>query len=89
VVSPHHPIYQAVPSEPDKTVCHAPHKECTIERVTLYARVHSFGHLEKHALFKARAFSSLLKSARFEKRELLKSARLYPMLLKAQDSKHF
>jgi hypothetical protein len=38
-------------------------------------RGHSFGHLEKHALLKARAFSSLLKSARFEKRELVKSAR--------------
>jgi hypothetical protein len=39
------------------------------------ARVHSFGRLEKNVLSKAHAFSSLLKSARFEKRELLKSAR--------------
>jgi hypothetical protein len=38
-------------------------------------RVHSFGHFEKLALLKARTFSLLLKSVRFEKRELLKSAR--------------
>jgi hypothetical protein len=40
-----------------------------------FARVHSFGHFEKLALLKARTFSSLLKSARFEKHELLKSVR--------------
>jgi hypothetical protein len=38
-------------------------------------RVHSFGHFEKPALLKAHTFSSLLKSPRFEKRELLNSAR--------------
>jgi hypothetical protein len=37
-------------------------------------RVRSFGRLEKHVLFKARALRQLLKSARFEKFELLKSA---------------
>jgi hypothetical protein len=40
-----------------------------------FARVHSFDHFEKLALLKARTFSLLLNSARFEKRELLKSAR--------------
>jgi hypothetical protein len=39
------------------------------------SRVHSFGHFEKLALLKARTFSSLLKSARFKKCELLKRAR--------------
>jgi hypothetical protein len=44
-------------------------------KIGLATRVHSFGHFEKLALLKAGTFSSLLKSARFEKCEFLKSAR--------------
>jgi hypothetical protein len=53
-------------------------------RKQLNYRAHSFGHFEKYVLFNSRTFTSRLKSAGSEKREVVpravKSAR-YPALL--------